>query len=153
MYGTWVPCPHWLERSKTFPLCYSAHPWALCCFLYFCYTDCKIKHFGLFRMLSLFGTKRKYSGFHLTGKNKWRSEEWNGETWYHNKDLAIAVPTQQSDCSDSLFPWTPLLDHPPASNGQLFPFIFLAVLACGNVLASAAVPQHTPPLPWSASHL
>lgn len=66
-----------VRKKQDLPLCCSAHPWALCYFLYFRYTGCKIKHFGSFW---IFGTKGKCSGFHLMDKNKWSSEEWNGGT-------------------------------------------------------------------------
>lgn len=93
MYGAWVHCPLWLERRKTFPLWCSSRPWAFCCFLYFCYTGCKIKHFWLFQMLYLTGTKGKCSGFHLTGKCKWSNEEWNNGTYCHGKDEQFQCPS------------------------------------------------------------
>lgn len=98
-----------------------------------------MKHFVLSGMKTLFGTTGNFSVFHLTGKKKWSSEEWNAGTGcqVQDEELQFSSPAPHTPSSPE-----PSQAHSPACSGHLSPPTILAVLARGNVLARAAFSQH-----------
>lgn len=103
-------------------------------------------------MLNLSGAKGKCSGFHLTCKNKWSSEEWNGGTYHHDKDEQLqclsSSLTTQTPSSPELHCWA-ILQAPMATVPIHHPCSSSPWKYAGISLPSTTCPFSSPP----GSHL